>query len=102
MSRGVLRNSRSGRLADPCAGLQARMNNASQCLCRPSLPGMPVAAAQAYVNQEKMMKTIWVVVADEAIARILCMPQKGGQLEPVEELTDPTAHASGSDLRRDA
>lgn len=48
------------------------------------------------------MKTIWVVVADEAIARILCMPQKGGQLEPVEELTDPTAHASGSDLRRDA
>ena len=48
------------------------------------------------------MKTIWVLVADEAIARILRWPENGGQLEPVEELTDADAHASGTDLRRDA
>lgn len=48
------------------------------------------------------MKTIWVVVADEAIARILARPATGGDLRPVEELTDPAAHRSGSDLRRDA
>jgi protein required for attachment to host cells len=48
------------------------------------------------------MKTTWVVVADEAIARILQRRQDGGDLEPVEEATDPDAHASGSDLRRDA
>ena len=46
------------------------------------------------------MKTTWVVVADEAIARILRW--SGKKLEPVEELTDPAAHASGSELRRDA
>jgi protein required for attachment to host cells len=48
------------------------------------------------------MKTIWVVVADEAIARILQWPEVGNELEPVEELTDPAAHADASDLRRDA
>jgi protein required for attachment to host cells len=48
------------------------------------------------------MQTIWVVVADEAIARILEWPDTGGELEPVEELTDPQAHASSADLRRDA
>ncbi|WP_119153448.1 host attachment protein [Caldimonas tepidiphila] len=48
------------------------------------------------------MKKIWVVVADEAIARILEWPQGGGELQSVEELTDPDAHASGSDLQRDA
>lgn len=48
------------------------------------------------------MKKIWVVVADEAIARILELPDAGGELEAVEELTDPDAHASGTDLRRDA
>ena len=48
------------------------------------------------------MKTIWVVVADEAIARILVWPETGNELVSVEELTDPAAHASGSDLRRDA
>ena len=48
------------------------------------------------------MKTIWVVVADEAIARILSWPEVGDELEPVEELTDPAAHAKGSDLRDDA
>jgi len=48
------------------------------------------------------MKTTWVVVADEAIARILEKPQEGGDLVPVEELTDPQAHAKAGDLRRDA
>jgi protein required for attachment to host cells len=48
------------------------------------------------------MKKIWVVVADEAIARILEWPETGDELVPVEELTDPDAHASGADMRRDA
>ena len=46
--------------------------------------------------------TTWVIVADEAIARILRWSDSGEALEPVEELTDPDAHASGQDLRRDA
>ncbi|MBL0727781.1 host attachment protein [Piscinibacter sp. HJYY11] len=45
--------------------------------------------------------TIWVVVADEAIARIL-ERSDDGELEPVEEMTDAAAHAKGQDLRRDA
>lgn len=49
-----------------------------------------------------MTTTSWVLVADEAIARILQRPQAGGELESVEELTDPAAHADGADLRRDA
>lgn len=49
-----------------------------------------------------MTKTTWLVVADEAIARILQYPKKGHELESVEEMTDPTAHASGTELRRDA
>ena len=48
------------------------------------------------------MRTIWVVVADEAIARILSWPERGDELVPVEELTDPAAHAKGSELRQDA
>ena len=46
--------------------------------------------------------TTWVLVADEAIARILERPADGGDLTPVEELTDPAAHARNADLRRDA
>jgi protein required for attachment to host cells len=49
-----------------------------------------------------MKHTIWVVVADEAIARILERTGDGDELEPVEELTDAAAHAKGQDLRRDA
>lgn len=48
------------------------------------------------------MKTIWVLVADEAIARILQWPGNDNTLESVEEITDPAAHADGADLRRDA
>jgi len=47
-------------------------------------------------------KTNWVLVADEAIARILRKPELMGDLEPVEEMTDPDAHARGADLRNDA
>src|SRR5688572_33131934 len=49
-----------------------------------------------------MREITWVVVADEAIARILARPEVGDELEPVEELTDPDAHAKGAELRRDA
>lgn len=48
------------------------------------------------------MKTQWLVVADEAIARILEWPGPGGGLDPVEELTHPAAHAKGAELRDDA
>lgn len=48
------------------------------------------------------MTSTWVVVADEAIARILQRPRAGGELESVEEMTDAAAHADGADLRRDA
>lgn len=48
------------------------------------------------------MKTIWVLVADEAMARILEWPETGDELRPVEELTDPGAHDNDVDLRRDA
>jgi len=48
------------------------------------------------------MKTTWVVVADEAIARILQWPEVGDELEPVEELTDPDAHAANAEFRNDA
>lgn len=39
------------------------------------------------------MKTVWLLAADEAIARILELPPEAGDLVPVEELTDPGAHA---------
>lgn len=48
------------------------------------------------------MKTTWVVVADEAIARILCWSAEGGELQPVQELTDAKAHAKNGELRDDA
>ena len=48
------------------------------------------------------MPTTWVVVADEAIARIMQQRPEDKGLNAVEELTDPDAHARESDLRRDA
>ena len=45
------------------------------------------------------MKTTWTLVADEAIARILEQPDEGGDLVPVEEMTDPDAHAREADMR---
>lgn len=47
------------------------------------------------------MKTTWILVADEAIARILVYG-KARRLEPVEEITDPDAHADNAEMRRDA
>jgi protein required for attachment to host cells len=47
-------------------------------------------------------KNTWVVVADEAIARILAGPADSGELESVEEITDPDAHAKGAEFRNDA
>ncbi len=44
----------------------------------------------------------WVVVADEAIARILASPSDTGGLDSVEEITDPDAHAKGAEFRNDA
>jgi protein required for attachment to host cells len=45
------------------------------------------------------MKTTWVLVADEAIARILERPRRANRdLVPVEELTDPDAHARESEM----
>lgn len=47
-------------------------------------------------------KNTWVVVADEAIARILATSPQAGALESVEEITDPDAHAKGAEFRNDA
>lgn len=46
--------------------------------------------------------TTWVLVADEAIARLLEQPPDGAALRPVEELTDPGAHAKHAELASDA
>lgn len=46
------------------------------------------------------MKKVWILVADEAMARILEQPQEGGDLVSVEELTDPDAHARESEMHR--
>jgi protein required for attachment to host cells len=47
-------------------------------------------------------KTIWVLVADEALARILQWPETGYELQEVEALTDAAAHAKEGDMHRDA
>jgi len=44
------------------------------------------------------MKHVWVLVADEAIARILEKPLEG-RLVPVEELVDRDAHAREAEFR---
>src|SRR5258707_262057 len=51
-------------------------------------------------RMEHRMKKTWIVVADEAIARLLEVD--GRVLKPVEELTDPDAHAKASEMRNDA
>jgi protein required for attachment to host cells len=48
------------------------------------------------------MEQTWIVLADEGRARILELRQPGRDLEEVEELTDPAAHARNADLQRDA
>ena len=39
------------------------------------------------------MTTTWIVLADEGRARILAQPQRGAELQEVDELTDAAAHA---------
>lgn len=48
------------------------------------------------------MKKVWVLVADEAMSRILLLNTKEKRLEPVEEIADPDARAPNAELRRDA
>lgn len=48
------------------------------------------------------MKTTWVVVADEGLARILAMQGNGADMVEIETLTDAAARADEADLRRDA
>lgn len=48
------------------------------------------------------MKSTWVLVADEAIVRVLRRPSNGGTLEPVHAMTDPDAHGRDADFRHDA
>jgi len=48
------------------------------------------------------MKNTWVLVADEAIARILQWQERGTGLDSVEEITDPDAHSDEAEFRRDA
>lgn len=45
---------------------------------------------------------VWVLVADEGIAHLYELPPDGGDLVPVEQLTDPAAHRSTVEQRRDA
>lgn len=48
------------------------------------------------------MRTLWILVADAALARFLVQPAANAELEETETLTDAAAHARRSDLRRDA
>ncbi|KAI1696039.1 protein required for attachment to host cells domain-containing protein [Ditylenchus destructor] len=73
--------------------------------CRPPFARFGPAAAQskgitmpAYKDDGKL----WVLVADEGVARLLRLPEEGGDLEDVTTLTDAAAHADKADLRRDA
>jgi protein required for attachment to host cells len=47
-------------------------------------------------------KTVWVLVADEALARILCWRGPGEDLQDVEALADPSAHVREGEFERDA
>ena len=66
--------------------------------------GRPANArwADRGVAPDPAAKTVWVLVADEALARILHRPEDGGDLVDVEALTDPAAHAKEGDFQRDA
>jgi protein required for attachment to host cells len=66
--------------------------------------GRPANArwADRGVAPDPAARTPWVLVADEALARILSRPQEGGDLEDVEALTDPAAHGKEADFERDA
>lgn len=48
------------------------------------------------------MQTNWLIVADEAVAHVYEWQGSKKQLQEVETLTHPAAHAQEADLRRDA
>lgn len=48
------------------------------------------------------MKTVWILVADEGVARVLASQGDNARLEEIEKITDAAAHADNADLRRDA
>jgi protein required for attachment to host cells len=66
----------------------------------------PVAEARPHAGRwanrgvvpRQGLGTGWVVVADEAIARILTTTEASGTLDQVEALTDPAAHAKEGEL----
>ena len=80
----------------------------------PTIPIVPPAAAATKTARRKAAgptaawsrtanaKTVWVLVADEAVARFLRRPREGGELESLETLTDPAAHIREGDFDRDA
>jgi protein required for attachment to host cells len=47
-------------------------------------------------------RTVWVLVADEALARILRWDADSETLDDVEAVTDPAAHAKEGDFQRDS
>lgn len=47
-------------------------------------------------------KTIWVLVADKALARILRRSDEGDALEDVEAIADPAAHMKEGEFERDS
>ncbi|HTJ05593.1 MAG TPA: host attachment protein [Caldimonas sp.] len=47
-------------------------------------------------------RTVWVLVADEALARILRWPDDGDVLEDVEAIADPAAHVKEGEFDRDS
>jgi protein required for attachment to host cells len=78
--------------------------NSDLVLRQPACP-RPVGTWIASLRRRKQRmkaKTVWVVVADEAIARVLQRQKARAVVEPVEELTDPASHARGAELGRDA
>lgn len=48
------------------------------------------------------MRTTWIVVADEGVARIFEIPGRDEDLVEIETLTFASARADAADLRRDA
>ncbi len=48
------------------------------------------------------MRSTWVLIADEAKARFLELPDDGGDLREVDQMTHASAHADEAALRRDA
>jgi CBS domain-containing protein/protein required for attachment to host cells len=66
--------------------------------------GRPANArwADRGVAPDPAARTIWVLVADEALARILRWPEEADELQDVEALTDASAHNNEADFQRDA